>query len=917
MAKINEQYKTAIDLTISNLRKEGLKYDLYLDLMACCQYGYLYNTECKDYYKEYTDYIKDIALKEVTEDAKHAKTWRQLYWDTLRLESFWFFESYLLYMERKRPYEKRFYEPRQKTLKTVVDDLQALEFSKTQEFYGLSLPARVGKLLSDDTPVFTKSGWKTHGELKAGDYVVGRNGEWVKVLQIHPKNEANMRVWFSDKTYIDCHENHEWVIKDRFTGGKERIFETKELVNCKYTEPNGQVRRRFGLPETAIIKGEHKDLVVDPYVFGAWIGDGTTSNPYFTICNTDTAIVDPIKQHYEHSRTFEQVGCKVYTFLGLRKDLERYGLCHTRNAIQKYIPRDYLEADVEQRLELLAGLIDTDGTLIRKERRYQFTTTNTNIKDAVVELINSFGWRVCVVEHKPETSSSGIKGKNVCYTIAFNPTIEIPCRVERKKLKNFSKQNLIYIEKVEKIEPKSGNCISVEGGVYRAGKTMKLTHNSTIILFFFSWVILRKPESHNAIGTHSGILAKHFHKELLDIFTTEDYAFFELYSFFQPGKEFIVDKSADDLIISFVSKGDYPSITCRGIDGTWTGAIDISSDGYLAVDDLVRDRTHSLSPKRMNDTFSEYLNKMVDRMNDGAKQLMIGTLWNVMDPLMRLEEMYKNNENYIFRRIPALDENNESNFDYEFKGFSTKYYQDMRDRLIKAGNEAEWMAKYQQAPYVREGLLFPRENLRWFNGILPPDHRYYFVVCCDVAFGGGDSVSMPIGLQDEDTNDIYVIDWYFNSAGVKVTVPGVVDMIIKHGIKSVTFERNNGGLLFAKQIQEELNNRNYACSCDTRPAPNNIDKQSKIKAYENYICTKLIFLDGTTPDTESLDEDVVVYKRTAQYERALEELSMFVAIGKNNHDDAADSLSQLCAKAFGDINSLSEVETISRAYLGF
>lgn len=585
MAEINQQYKTAIDLTISNLREEGLKYDLYLDLMACCQYGYLYNTECKEYYKTYTDYIKEIALKEVTEDAKHAKTWRQLYWDTLRLESFWFFESYLLYMERKRPYEKRFYEPRQKTLKTVVDDLQALEFSKTQEFYGLSLPARVGK--------------------------------------------------------------------------------------------------------------------------------------------------------------------------------------------------------------------------------------------------------------------------------------------------------------------------------------------STIILFFFSWIILRKPESHNAIGTHSGILAKHFHKELLDIFTTDDYSFFELYSFFQPGKEFIVDKSADDLTISFVSKGDYPSITCRGIDGTWTGAIDISSDGYLAVDDLVRDRTHSLSPKRMNDTFSEYLNKMVDRMNDGAKQLMIGTLWNVMDPLMRLEEMYKNNENYIFRRIPALNEKDESNFDYEFKGFSTKYYRDMRDRLIKAGNEAEWMAKYQQAPYVREGLLFPRENLRWFNGILPPDHRYYFVVCCDVAFGGGDSVSMPIGLQDEDTNWIYVVDWYFNSAGVKVTVPGVVDMIIKHGIRSVTFERNNGGLLFAKQIQEELNNRNYACSCDTRPAPNNIDKQSKIKAYENYICTKLIFLDGTIPDTESLDEDMVVYKRSAQYERALEELSMFVAIGKNSHDDAADSVSQLCAKAFGDINSLSEVETIDRAILGF
>ena len=463
------------------------------------------------------------------------------------------------------------------------------------------------------------------------------------------------------------------------------------------------------------------------------------------------------------------------------------------------------------------------------------------------------------------------------------------------------------LQKLEDSKDQRMYCLSLPS---RTGK-------STLIVFFLSWVSLRHPESHNAMGTHSGMLADHFYKEFLDVFTTEEYCFQELYEYCHPNMKFIEDKSAEKMTISFATKGDFPTVTCRGIDGTWTGAVDISSDGYLAVDDLVRDRTHSLSPKRMNDTFSEYLNKMVDRKNSGAKELLIGTLWNVMDPIKRLEEMYADDDRYVFRKIPALDENDESNFDYEFKGFPTEYYREMRDKMIRAGNEAEWFAKFQQAPYVREGILFPADELRWFNGILPQGHTFKFVTVCDVAFGGGDAVSMPIGLQDEDTNWIYIIDWYFNSAGVKITVPAVIDKLMKYGIKDVTFERNNGGLLFAKLIQEELQRRNYACSCDTRPAPNNIDKQGKIKAYEAHIKSKLIFLDGTKHDIEGLDDDIQVYNRNAEYERALAEIHMFVAIGKNDHDDAADSIAQLCAKAFGDINSVSEVETIDRAILGF
>jgi hypothetical protein len=359
------------------------------------------------------------------------------------------------------------------------------------------------------------------------------------------------------------------------------------------------------------------------------------------------------------------------------------------------------------------------------------------------------------------------------------------------------------------------------------------------------------------------------------------------------------------MTISFGSKGDFPSCLFRGIDGSWTGAVDISGGqtpeddfGILFIDDLVRDRTHSLSPKRMNDTFSEMLNKMFDRMNDGAKVVLIGTLWNVLDPIKRLEEMYSNDDRYVFRKIPALNEKDESNFDYEVKGFSTQYYHEMRDRLIRAGNEAEWFAKYMPAPYVREGILLPLDQLGYFNGILPVGHKFRFAVNCDVAFGGGDSVSMPIGIHDLTDDLIYIVDWYFNSSGVSVTIPGVVDMIIKHGIKNVTFEANAGGQLYASKVQEELKARNYLCSCDSVRAPNNASKADKIKASEGVIRQKFRFLDSTKHNAEEYDEETQIYERSAEYERALEEMGTYVTIGKNVHDDAIDSISMIAERIY-------------------
>lgn len=826
-----------------------------------------------------------------------------LYYNILKQESFDSFESFIYSMERPREYKKRFYQPRRCTLKTVVQDFQDLEDGVITRL-AVSMPSRTGKLLSDDTDILTKDGWKKHGELRVGDYVVGLNGEWVKVTYVHPKGVANRRVWFTDGTHIDCHENHEWVVYDRHRQ-REVTVETKDFAKCMDVS-GGKERCRYQLPLMHPIKGVHQDFELDPYTLGAWLGDGRNTNPDITNPKCDHTIIEHIVENgYEisWSTTHKDTGVDTIGFKGLRFHLQKYGMCHSRKTTPKHIPEEYIYADLEQRLELLAGLLDTDGCLVKKENRYQFSTTEPQLRDTFIQLIHTFGWRVCLTEQEPKLSSSGIQGRKTVYTISFNPTMYIPCQVERKQLRTFSKQKRIGVCKLEEIEPVSGNCITVDGGIYRAGTCLKPTHNSTTFLMFLAWIGMKRPNSHNAYGGHSGILAKGSYKEIMNFLTTSEYAFWELYNYWHSNLDFIQDKSADEFTVNLGEPDRFSTLTFRGIDGTWTGAVDVSQDGYLCVDDLVRDREHSLSPIRMENTYQEYQNKMLDRMNDGAKLCLIGTLWNVLDPIERERQKHEHDPRWRFRKIPALDENDESNFKYEINGFSTQYYREMRDRL----EPAEWMAKFQQQPFVREGLLFAKDRFRWFNGFTPDNERKVMAVC-DPAFGGHDKLSMPILYIDVPTQDKYVIDWVYKSGTQNITVPMIVRAIIRHYITELHIEQNSGGKLITDSIEKEMKAQGVThCKIIRYYASTKIPKEERIKAYSDYVLDNFQFL----MENQYLSEDAP-YRRTEMYDQAVGEMNMYTSEGKNSWDDGCDSITKM-AEILGQ-NTNGKVEVINNPF---
>lgn len=413
---------------------------------------------------------------------------------------------------------------------------------------------------------------------------------------------------------------------------------------------------------------------------------------------------------------------------------------------------------------------------------------------------------------------------------------------------------------------------------------------STICIFFIAWVIGRHPDSHNAMSGHSGVLAERFYNDAFKLTQNEEYTFKEIFLDSE-----LVNKSAENKELWYSGTEAFATLTCRGIDGTWTGAVDISSDGYLYVDDMVRDRTESLSPRRLEKRYQDYLNVLVDRKNDGSKELMVGTRWNVLDPLGRVEAENKGNPKYRFRKIPALNEKGESNFQYDYgKGFSTEHYLKLKKRLDKN----EWEAKYQQNPFVREGLLFAADELRTYNGVLPEgDHRV--VAACDVAWGGGDSLSMPIGYEYPN-GDVYIPSWVFNKGKKEVTLPIVIGKLMGEEIRQIQFEANNGGDMYRKYVDEKLKEYGYKCSCTDKKAPGNLEKMSKIIAYSGYIVEHFVFLE----------ED----KRDQEYKDAMDELNMTVQIGNNEHDDAADGLTQLAIALEKD--NQASVQILSRRELG-
>ena len=834
------------------------------------------------------------------------------------------FESFCIALEWNRPIHKQFYLPRARLLKKhgVIQGIQDLIDDKL-DLLVLNCPPRVGKALSDDTPILTKSGWKNHGNLVVGDYVLNHKGQFVKVLDLSNSYKMDYLITFSNGEKIKCHKNHEWVIYDRHAQ-KDKVMETKDMVGkirdtYNVSKGNTHNHYRFLLQPNDFVKGEYTNVPVPPYTLGAWLGDGTNKSPNISNAECDRVIIDSIiKDGYNMRRDWihKTSGVHTVSFDKLRFDLQKLGFCHSRKRVPKKIPDLYLTSSIEQRLELLAGLLDTDGCLTKKEHRYSFTTSEETLKDSFISLVSTFGWRVSVSEKQPRLSSSSIQGKQTYWVIAFNPTIEIPCRVKRKQLKIFSKQRRISITNIEPLkENYYGKCIQVEGGIYLAGKTLIPTHNSTLGLFLQVLLGGLSPDESILGSGHSVSLIQSFYSEIINIIESEEYRYHDIF----PNNK-IVNKSAEYLYIDLNSNRRFHTYNYVSIESGGTGKV--QAERLLYCDDLIKNVEQANNPATLEKLYYNYTGTIKDRKiqrlcKDGkyrpCPEIHICTPWSLHDVTSRVVENAKMDDDSRVRivSIPCYDENGESNFMYDYgKGFNTKYYKDMEI----ADDPVIFSAKYLMKPIERDGLLFNKDNVSFYNE-LPDGTPDRIVAYADVSHGGNDYFSLPIGYVYG--NEVYIEKILFRNkfGGDDYIRPLVRDMIKDNKVSKCGVEKNNGGDYFATLMSNDLRDINYHCNITTHNAPTNKSKLDRILACQNEI--KGIATENNTYKIYFKNPELI--KGDKDYMEAMHNLYSWNQnpnMQNKQHDDFPDSLAGLITNVLGVSQSGMARINISASQLG-
>src|SRR5690606_31568438 len=321
-------------------------------------------------------------------------------------------------------------------------------------------------------------------------------------------------------------------------------IETQEMLKSgkrsKQRNPlfSGEQGRRgchyvYQLPLVSPIVCQKKELPLDPYTLGAWLGDGTQTKPTLTHDVNDQAIIDRIEANGIRA-TRKDIHKKtgvVSTSFGsvLIGGLREAGVYADSYGVRKkHIPDVYLTASLDDRLNLLAGLIDTDGYTYHRNGRTVFTTSDTRLADTFCELISTFGWSFSRVIEKPKLSSSGIQGKKDYFVIGFNPSLKIPCALTRKQNgRLITKSRRVAIKSItcHADSEKIGNCITVDSpdGLYLVGKTMQPTHNSYQIIDFIAWLAGKDPDKRTIYTSFSERLGIRANLRLQRIYDSAKY----------------------------------------------------------------------------------------------------------------------------------------------------------------------------------------------------------------------------------------------------------------------------------------------------------------------------------------------------------------------------------------------------------
>lgn len=409
-------------------------------------------------------------------------------------------------------------------------------------------------------------------------------------------------------------------------------------------------------------------------------------------------------------------------------------------------------------------------------------------------------------------------------------------------------------------------CISLIPG---AGKT-------TIEKFFNAAIIGWYPKDFNLFYSHSGDITRMYYDGMYDIVTNADeYAWNEIF----PNLS-VTNTNAKMEQFNVGKYKPFPSVQCTSVGSKNAGKVRASK--FLLVDDMIGGIEEAMNPMILDKLWNKYAvdarqRKIQDTTGHNCKEIHIATRWSVHDVIGRIQNMYEGNPRVRVIAVPDIDPvTGESNFDYEFSGFTKEFFEDQQLLM----DDISYRCLYKQEPIEREGLVFPDDKIRRYLN-LPHGEPDIITAQCDTKGKGTDYFVLPILQKYGD--DYYCVDCVCdNTADYEMQYENAANAIVNNGVQECEFERNAGGDRVAMEVNKRVETKGWICNITDTPTETN--KEARIFQCSNWILQHIIFKDQS------------LYTPKEPYGVMMSLLKRYSVSGKKQLDDVPDVFSNFAVR---------------------